>query len=89
MKAIEAIDEQFPEARNELETLWKRYQANDPSTKLTAEQVEKISAMFEWEFVKLIEITELIARDAVALCRDYGLKPPDAIHAASAMGKRR
>lgn len=87
MKAIEAVEEKFPEARDELETLWKKYQANDPSTKLTSEQIEKISAMFEWEFVKLIEVTELIAKHAVTLSRDYGLKPPDAIHAASAIAK--
>ena len=86
-KAIELVEEKFPEARKEMETLWNRYQANDPTTKLTPDQIAKISAMFEWDFIKLIELNELIANKAVGLCRDKGLKGPDAIHAASAVGK--
>src|SRR6266496_3751954 len=52
-KAIEAVKKEFPNAPGELETLWKRYQSNDPSTKLTPEQIEKIQGMFEWDFVKV------------------------------------
>jgi predicted nucleic acid-binding protein len=88
MRAMALVEEEFPQARQEMEVLWKRYQANDPTTKLTPEQIEKISAMFEWDFINLIELNQLIANDAVKLCRDYGLKTADAIHAASAMAKR-
>jgi predicted nucleic acid-binding protein len=88
IKAVELVEENFPEARTEMETLWNRYQANDPSIKLTPEQIEKISAMFEWDWIKLIELNEMIANDAVGLCRDNGLKTADAIHVASAIAKR-
>src|SRR5688572_19208905 len=37
--AIKAIEKQFPAAREEMEVLWRRYQGNDPATKLTPEQV--------------------------------------------------
>ena len=67
--------------------LWRRYQANEPTTKLTAGQIEKISAMFEWPFIKKIELNELIAHEAVKLARDKGLRPADSIHAASAIKK--
>lgn len=88
IKAMEAIKKDFPEAPNQLETLWKRYQANDPSTKLTSEQIDKIQGMFEWDFIKLIDVNQLIADEAVKLCRDYGLKTADAIHAACAKSIR-
>lgn len=68
-----------------METLWKRYQANDPATKLTPDQIVKISAMFEWDFIKKIELNELVANEAVKLARDRGMKSADAIHAASAI----
>lgn len=88
VRAIELVDKEFPAAKNELETIWKRYQANDPTTRLTPDQITKISAMFEWKFIKLIELTEMIANEAVGLCRSDGLKTADAIHAASAIAKR-
>jgi len=87
-RAIELVEKEFPHARNEMETLWRRYQSNDPATKLTPDQIEKIKGMFEWDFVKLIELNQIIANDAVGLCRDYGLKPADSIHAASALARR-
>jgi predicted nucleic acid-binding protein len=47
----------------------------------------KKSAMFEWPFIKKIELVELIAHEAVELARDKGLRPADSIHAASAIKK--
>lgn len=84
-KAIEAIEKEHPNAKQELETLWRRYQSNDPATKLTPEQIEKIQGMFEWNFIRKINLDERVATKAVSLCRDYGLKPADAVHAASAL----
>ena len=88
IRALKLVEKEFPQAELEMETLWKRYQANDPSTKLTPEQIDKIQAMFEWSFIKLIDLNQLIADEAVKLCRDYGLKTADAIHAASAKSMR-
>jgi predicted nucleic acid-binding protein len=88
IRAMELVEKEFPQASLDMETLWKRYQANDPSTKLTPEQIDKIQAMFEWSFIKLIDLNQLVADEAVKLCRDYGLKTADAIHAASAKSMR-
>jgi len=84
-KAIEAIEKEFPTAREELEKLWKRYQANDPATKLTPVQIEKIQGMFEWPFIKKINLDERVAVKAVELARTCGLRPADSVHAASAL----
>ena len=52
---------------------------------LTAEQVAKISDMFKWRWLKKIDLDQRIAFKAAEISRDYGLKPADAIHAASAL----
>jgi predicted nucleic acid-binding protein len=83
--AIAAVRNNFPSAPEQIETLWKRYQSNDPAIKLTPEQIEKIQAMFEWEFIKKINLDEPVANKAVELARDYGLRPADSVHAASAI----
>jgi predicted nucleic acid-binding protein len=82
--AIKAI----PECKLELEQLWKRHQVGTPTKKLTTEQVAKIQGMFQWPFIKKMWVDEIIAQKAVELARDYGLKPGDAIHAASAILKK-
>jgi len=81
LKAIAAV----PEAKPELERLWQRYQSSDPATKLTPTQIAKIQGMFEWSFIGKINVDERVSKKAVQLCRDHGLKPADAIHAASAI----
>lgn len=88
IKAIEAVKKGFPQIETELPTLWKRYQSNDPAIKLTPEQIEKIQKMFEWDFIKKINLDEPVANKAVELARDYGLKPADSVHAASAIVRK-
>src|SRR5205807_409526 len=53
--------------------------------KLTPEQISQIQAMFEWDFIQLIDIDQRVAEKAVGLARDHGLKPADSIHAACAL----
>lgn len=88
VKAIEAVEDEFPEARSELETLWRRHQSANAAARMTAEEIELVSAMFEWEYIQLIEVSEPIANMAVKLARDCGLKAADSIHAASAIGRK-
>lgn len=88
LKAIEAIKKEFPAAQDELQALWRRYQVAEPATKLTTPQIEKIHSMFEWPFIKLVNLDERVAREAVKLSRSYGLKPADSVHAASAVLKK-
>lgn len=44
--------------------------------------------MFEWDFIKKINLDEPVANKAVELARDYGLKPADSVHAASAIVRK-
>src|SRR6266568_1395788 len=55
------------------------------STKLTPEQIRKIQAMFEWDWLKKVQEDQIIAAKAVELQRDFGLRAGDAIHAATAI----
>lgn len=80
---IEAV----PEARGELEILWQRHQNSAPSVRITDQEIEAIEAMFE-SYTKKIELDQIVAEKAVALAREYGLKPGDAVHAASAILKK-
>ena len=41
--------------------------------------------MFEWPFLKKMYVDERVASRAVEYARDFGLKPGDAVHAASAI----
>jgi predicted nucleic acid-binding protein len=79
--AIKAV----PEADQPLRELWTRYQRSAPTAKLTDDQIAKIQAMFEWPFLKKIYVDERIAQKAVELSREFGLKPGDAVHVASAI----
>jgi predicted nucleic acid-binding protein len=83
-KAIAAI----PESKVELEKLWERYQSSDPAVKLTPKQIGQIQGMFAWQFLRKINVDERIANKAVELARDFGLKPADSVHAASAILKK-
>ncbi len=80
-KAIASV----PEAQAPLEELWRRYQRSAPTRKLSDAQIARIQAMFEWPFLKPIYIDLRTAQKAVELARDRGLKPGDALHAASAI----
>jgi len=52
---------------------------------LTPEEVAEIEGMFQWPWLKKIDVDQRVARRAVELSRDYGLSPADSIHAASAL----
>lgn len=56
-----------------------------PPLVLTAEQIHIIEGMFRWKWIKKYQVDEPLALKAVALARDYGLKPGDSIHAATAI----
>lgn len=74
-----------PESRPHIEDLWARFQRKNPVTKLTPLQISQIQAMFEWPFIRKVQVDELVARKAVELSRDYNLASGDAIHAATAI----
>ncbi len=74
-----------PNSKFELEQLWQRYQSQDPAVKLSLSQIAQIQGMFAWPFIRKINVDERTAYRAVELARDFGLKPADSIHAASAI----
>lgn len=55
---------------------------------LTEEQVSKLHGMFRWQWLKKIQVHEQLAIEASHLARAYGLKPADAIHAATAIAEK-
>ena len=55
------------------------------ATESLADQVQRIAAFFENDFIELRETTEEIAAEAAAIHRDYDLKPMDSLHVATAL----
>lgn len=55
------------------------------SQKLTPEQITKIERMFEWDWLKKVQLDQIVAKEAVRLQREYGLLPGDSVHAATAI----
>lgn len=54
-------------------------------TPLTPAQVAILEGMFKWPFLKKYQVDETLALKAAQLSRETGLKPADAIHAATAI----
>jgi len=52
---------------------------------LTLEEVKEIEAMFQWPWLRKIDVDPRVARKAVEVSRDFGFSPADSIHAASAL----
>lgn len=50
-----------------------------------ADQAKKIREFFENDYIKVREVDRRTAEDAQAISRKFGLKPPDAIHVATAL----
>jgi predicted nucleic acid-binding protein len=55
---------------------------------LTEQQVELIQGMFQWEWLRKVQVHQTVAFAASDLARKFKLKPADAIHAATALAKK-
>lgn len=55
------------------------------SSPLSPQQESKIEAYFDRDFIVWIELDRPIARKSRQLSRDFGLKPADAVHVATAL----
>lgn len=79
----------FTSAKTQIAELWEYWHKNTaPYEKLTKDQINKISDMFEWKCLNKMLVDERTAKKAVEIARDYDLKPADSIHAASAILKK-
>jgi predicted nucleic acid-binding protein len=76
-----------PEGKGHFQTIWDYYYKHTgaPSTKLTPEQIAVINGMFGWECIRTAYLDQRTASKAVEISRDCGLKPADAVHAATAL----
>ncbi len=84
LKAVAAA----PEGKGEFQNLWDYFyrNTNAPADKLNPAQITLIKGMFEtWDCIKKAQVDQRTAARAVELSRDYGLKPADAVHAATAI----
>jgi predicted nucleic acid-binding protein len=81
--------EKFPTVEKELRQLWDFYtERTRPTRVLTAEELVAIQQLLDPRRIKTAQIDDRIANSAVAISRTYGLKPADAIHAATAIDLR-
>ncbi|HVA62562.1 MAG TPA: PIN domain-containing protein [Terriglobales bacterium] len=77
-----------PEGGGQFKQLWEYFHHNTfaPTQRLTPDQIAMIAAMFEkWDCLQLVNVDQRVAKKSVELSRDFGLKPADAMHAASAI----
>jgi len=68
-----------------IEVIRPRKKTFPSSEKLTPLQISKIQKMFEWDWLKKIQVDERVSKKAVELCRDFDMHPSDAIHGATAI----
>jgi predicted nucleic acid-binding protein len=79
----------YPGAPTELEKVWHYYHRNTGAIQTLAPEIlRKIKGMFAWDYLHLVQLTPAIALHASDLSRDTGLKPADAVHAASALARK-
>jgi predicted nucleic acid-binding protein len=87
---LKSVDEKgnllHPAASGEFEKIWSYYQRNTcPTRILPEEQANKIRLMFEWPWVRKIQVIPAIAHRAAEIARSHNMKPGDALHVASAL----
>lgn len=78
----------YPGSRTELEKIWEYFHRNTRSTRiLEPDKAKKIRQMFAWSWIRKIQVVPTIAAEAAELARNYNLRPPDALHIASALAR--
>jgi predicted nucleic acid-binding protein len=87
---VAAVLEKFPQVEQHLRTLWDFHtERTRPTRILTPQELAGIQQLLHPERIKTIQLDDQIANEAVVLARTRGLKPMDAIHAASAIALRK
>jgi predicted nucleic acid-binding protein len=83
------IGAKAPASLPEVQKLWDYWvKQTTPTRMLSAHEIAQISKMFQWNYINKILVDEPIALAAVGLSRSHGLRPADAVHAASAIAAK-
>lgn len=78
----------FPTATEEFSKLWAYFKKGTaPSRILPEDQATKIRLMFDWKWIRLVQVTPAIAHRAVEIARQHNMKPGDATHVATALNR--
>jgi predicted nucleic acid-binding protein len=77
-----------PEASSEFDKIWNYYKRNTLPTRLLSEdQALKIKQMFDWSWIRKIQVIPVIAHRAAEIARSHNMKAADSLHVASALHK--
>jgi predicted nucleic acid-binding protein len=80
---------QFPTALAQLEKIWNYYHRHTlPSRRISAAEASEIQRIFNYPFIRKIQIEPTIANRAAEIARDKNIKPGDALHVASALARQ-
>jgi predicted nucleic acid-binding protein len=79
---------QFPRALGHFEQVWEYYNRNTLVTRPLAEaDVKLIKGMFDWPWIRLVQVLPSIAQRATEIARAHNMKPADSLHVASALSR--
>ncbi len=77
-----------PEAPGEFEKIWTYYKRNTlPTRHLSEAHAVKIKQMFEWPWIKKIQVIPSISHRAAEIARSHNMKAADSLHVASALSR--
>jgi predicted nucleic acid-binding protein len=75
-----------PEAEGEFEKIWTYYKRNTlPTRLLSDDHATRIKQMFDWPWIRKIQVIPAIAHRAAEIARSHNMKAGDALHVASAI----
>jgi predicted nucleic acid-binding protein len=78
----------YPKAIDKLKELWEYHAKSTAPTRILPEQqATKIRQMFDWKWIRLVQVTPAIAHRAVEIARMHNMRPGDAIHVATALDR--
>lgn len=78
----------YPKAEAELTEKWNFYRRHTPPTRLLSEeQSQKIRRMFDWKWIRLVQVDPALATRATEIARKHNMKAADSIHVATALSQ--
>ena len=76
----------YPKAAAHFKLIWEYHQRHTQPQRLISEKdADAIKQMFDWPWLKLIDVVPAVAHRAAEIMRNYNMKAGDSIHVASAV----